>query len=607
MAETAKDVNTIPQRDDIDAQDTWALTDLYKDDNEWDSTFSKAQKLAEKAGEFSGHLDDSSKNLYNCLEARTELSMICDELYQYAKLNQDLDSRASKYQEMCDRAVVLASKISAAFSFVEPELLQIEESKLTEMAKAFPKPDVYDFYISDFNRSRSHIRSAEVEELLAQSSVISRSPHNIFSMFDAADIVYPEVADDNGHKVRLTKQRFAKFMDSPKQSVRAEANEKFYKPYISHLNTLGAVFSATIAKDTFYSKARKYESALHASLDSNNIPVSVYHSLIKATENNLTGLHKYMSVRKKLLKLEKHYPYDVFCPLFPEANDDIPYEEAVKEVLSAIKPLGDNYTSHLTDGFSKRWIDVYETEGKAGGAYSWRNYRSHPFVLMNYNNTISNMFTLAHEMGHAMHSFLSNQKQSYQKAQYSIFVAEVASTLNEGLLMHYLLGKTTDKSRRMYLINRQLTGAMGTYFHQVMYANFEFQVHDIVEKGGALSPDIMNKIWANLTTKYYGSSVTMDEYSKYKWSRIPHFYTNFYVYQYATSYAASQAILGKFLSGEKGIIEKYLNLISSGGNDYPINQLKICGVDMTTTAPFDATLKQFENLVDEMSTLAEEG
>lgn len=605
MAEATPTMNEIPQRADIKKQFTWNLSDLYGGDSEWNDAFAKAEKLIDAASSFSGKLNDSPKTLFQCLEARTELSMLCDELYQYAKLNQDLDSRVSKYQEMCDKAAMLASKASAAFSFVEPEMLKIDKDKLTEFGKQFPQPELYDFYIEDFNRSREHVRSSEIEQLLAQSMVISRGPQSIFSMFDAADISYPEITDEKGNKVKLTKQRFAKFMDSPDQRVRCEANEKFYQPYLKHINTLGATLSTSINKDVFYARARNYESALHASLDSHNIPTSVYHSLIETTEKNIECLHKYMAVRKKILKLDKQYPYDVFCPLFPDADYEVDYEDAVEEVLEAVKPLGDDYISVLKDGFASRWVDVFETEGKTGGAYSWRNYRSHPFVLMNYNKTVSNMFTLAHEMGHAMHSYLSNKNQPYQKAQYSIFVAEVASTLNEGLMMRHLLKKTTDKTQKQFLINRQLTGAMGTYFHQVLYANFEYRIHTMVEKGEALSPARMNQLWGDLTANYYGPAVTMDEYSQYKWSRIPHFYSAYYVYQYATSFAASQAILRKFLDGESGIIEKYLGLISSGGNDYPINQLQKCGVDMTTPAPFEATLKLFGELVDEMDKLVE--
>lgn len=605
MAEATTTMNTIPQRSDIEAKYTWNLADLFANDTEWNEAFTTAEKLIAASANFEGKLADSPESLFKCLEARTELSMLCDELYQYAKLNQDLDSRVSKYQEMCERAAMLASRASAAFAFIEPELLSIDKDTLTEFGQKFPKPNLYDFYIEDFNRSREHIRSAEIEQLLAQSMAISRGPQNIFSMFDAADISYPEITDENGNKVKLTKQRYAKFMDSSDQRVRKDANDSFYQPYVRKINTLGAIFSTTINKDVFYARARKYETTLHASLDANNIPTSVYHSLIKTTEDNIEGLHKYMALRKKILKLEKQYPYDVFCPLFPDADFEVDYSNAVKEVLEAVKPLGDDYNKALTKGFDSRWVDVFETEGKAGGAYSWRNYRSHPFVLMNYNNTVSNMFTLAHEMGHAMHSYLSNSKQPYQKAQYSIFVAEVASTLNEGLLMRHMLKKTTDKIQKQFLINRQLTGALGTYFHQVLYATFEYKVHTMVENGEALSPAKLNKLWEDLTARYYGPSVTMDDYSQYKWSRIPHFYTPYYVYQYATSFAASQAILEKFLAGERGIIEKYLELISSGGNDYPINQLKKCGVDMTTAAPFEATVKLFSNLVDEMDKLTD--
>ena len=605
MAEAVKKIDSIPQRADIEAKFTWQLADLYTSDEEWDTAFAKAEALVAKAGEFAGKLAQSSETLFACFEVQTQFAMITDDLFQFAKLNQDLDSRVSKFQEMCDKATMLASRGAAAFAYVEPELLQIDEKTLNDMAAKFPKTDLYDLYIKEFNRSRSHIRSGEVEELLAQSMMIAKGPQSIFSMFDAADIKYPEVTDEYGDKVRLTKQRFAKFMDSPIQSVRKEANEKFYEPYKSHLNTLGSILSTSISKDVFYARARKYDSALHAGLDAYNIPVSVYHSLIETTEKNIECLHKYMAVRKKILKLDTQYPYDIFCPLFPDADYEIPYETAIEEVLKAVEPLGKDYGSVLREGFASRWVDVFETEGKAGGAYSWRNYNSHPFVLMNYNNTLSNMFTLAHEMGHAMHSYLSNKHQPFQKSQYSIFVAEVASTLNEGLLMRLLSSKTTDTRMIQYLINRQLTGAVGTYFHQVMYAHFEFIIHDMVENGKALSPDIMSKLWHELTTNYYGPAIEMDEYSKYKWSRIPHFYNKYYVYQYATSFAASQAILRKFIDGEAGIIDRYLELLSSGGNDYPINQLKKCGVDMTSPAPFEATLKLFSELVDKIDKLVE--
>ena len=594
----------IPQRDDIEEKYKWNLADIYKSEDEWQADLKKAKSLIEKAKDFSGKLAGSAELLYECLETRSSLGMICFNLYQYAKLNQDLDNRVSKYQAMTEQAAMLSSEAGAAYSFVEPELLAIDDAGLKELSGKFPKTDVYDFYITELIRSRKHVRSAEVEEILAQSGVIARGPETIFTMLDDADIKYPMVKDEDGNEVQLTKQRFAKFLESSDQNIRRAANDGLFSAYKSHVNTIGASLSSSVNKDVFYARARRHESCLHAALDSFNIPVLVYHALIENTESDLAAPHKWMGLRKKILKLDTLYPYDVYCPLFPDQNYEVKYPEAVENVIQAAAPLGEKYVATIKEGFDSRWVDVFETEGKGGGAYSWGNYSAHPYVLMNYNDTVDNMFTLAHEMGHCLHSYLSNKTQPYPKAQYSIFVAEVASTLNEGLMLKHLLAKITDSRQRLFLLNRHIDNTLGTFFHQVMYGHFELKIHEMVEKGEALSPDTMSEMWEELTKKYYGPEMTIDKYAKYKWSRIPHFYRAFYVYQYATSYCASQAILDKFLAGEEGIIDKYLELLSSGGSDYPIEQLKKCGVDMTTPDPVKATLKLFSEQVDEVEKLA---
>jgi len=600
---TKNKTDNIPQRADIEEKFTWDLSALYKDDKAWEADYTKAQKIIESAKDFSGKLNESAKKLFDCLEARSELSLICGNLFQYAKLCQDLDSRLSKYQAMTERASMITSQANAAFSFVEPELLTMDDARLEEFASQFPKTDVYDFYIKELIRSRAHIRSAEVEEVLAQVDVIARGPNNIFTLLDNADMKYPTVTDENGNEIQLTKQRYIKLMDSSVQKVRKEAREAFMSSYVERVNTIGATLSAAINRDVFYARVRKFDSSLHKALDAFNIPVSVYRSLIETTEADLAGFHKWMEQRKRILKVDNIYPYDMYCPLFPEQNYEVPYDEAVGEVIEAVKPLGKKYGTIIKKGFDNRWVDVYETEGKRGGAYSWGNYSSHPFVLMNYSDTIDNMFTLAHEMGHCLHSYLSNETQPFQKAQYSIFVAEVASTLNEGLLLKYLLDKATDKKQKLFLLNRHIDNTFGTFFMQVLFSHFELSIHEVVESGEALSPDSLNDIWEKLQKKYFGPAVTMDETTKYNWARIPHFYMTYYVFQYATSFAASQAILNKFLAGDSGIIDKYLELISSGGNDYPIEQLKKCGVDMTTPDPVQATLKLFAEEVDEVERL----
>lgn len=593
-----------PNREQIDPRYTWRLADIFPNTAAWEADFALAQKQIAEAGKYAGKLASSAALLFECLSARSELGKRLFNLYQYAYLNKDLDNRVSQYQAMTERAAMLGSQAAAAFAFVEPELLAIPERDLTRLAAQFPQTDVYDFYIAELIRSRAHVRSHEVEELLAMASIVTRGPDTIFSMLDDADLTYPVITDDKGVQVQLTKQRFAKLLESGDRRVRQEASDAFYSSYKSHLNTIGATLAASVAKDIFVARARKYDSCLHRALDGDNIPLSVYHSLLDHTEAHLGALHEYVRLRKRLLKLDEIHAYDMLCPLFPEYDYEVPYDRAVTEVLAAVRPLGEAYGRQMSLAFDSRWVDVFETEGKGSGAYNYGNYSVHPFVLMNYNDTVENMFTLAHEMGHAMHSHFSNTTQPYPKAQYSIFVAEVASTLNEGLLLQYLLKKTTDTRAQLYLLNRHIDDALGTFFHQVMYARFELAVHDYVEQGNGLSPEWMSQLWGDLTRKYYGPELTLDDNSALKWSRIPHFYNMYYVYQYATSFAASQAIIARFLAGEEGIIEKYLELLSSGGKDHPIELLKKCGVDMTSPEPVLATIKLFGQQVARIGELA---
>ncbi|MCB2230444.1 oligoendopeptidase F [bacterium] len=604
MATEATQTNTIPQRGDIAPQDTWDLTDIYKDDGAWEADLAKAKKLIEEAESFRGRLAESAETLWQCLESRSTMQRVLSSLYQYAYLNKDLDNRVSKYQEMTERVAMTGSQAGAAYSFVEPELLALDEAELRKLAAGFPKTDVYDFYIEELIRSKAHIRSGEVEEVLAMMGMISRGPDNIFAMLDDADLTYPSILDETGNEVQLTKQRYARFLDSKDRRVRRDTNEAFYSTYRAHLNTISATLSASVNQDVFYAKVRNYDNCLHSALDGDNIPLSVYHQLLDSTEKNLSALHSYTKLRKKILKLDTIAPYDMLCPLFPDFDLEVKYDEAISHLLEAVTPLGKTYNEVLTGAMKSRWVDVYETQGKGGGAYSYGdNVDTHPFVLMNYNDTAESMFTLAHEMGHAMHSYLANTTQPYPKARYSIFVAEVASTLNEGLLLQYLLKRVKETGERLYLLDRQLNGTMGTFFHQIMYARFELAIHEHVENGGALSPDFMTKLWHDLTLQYYGPQIEMDDDTPLKWARIPHFYRSFYVYQYATSFAASQAILKKFLDGEPGIIEKYLDMLKAGGSDYPIELLKICGVDMTTPEPVLATIEMFDSLVKEMDSL----
>ncbi len=593
----------IPDRATIDPKYTWNLADLYSSDSAWEADLKSAQSMIDKLKGYAGRLAESPKTLWDCLELRSELSKTLFSLYQFAYLSKDLDNRVSKYQAMTDRAAMLGAQAGAASAYIEPELLTLDDATLRTMAGQFPKTDVYDFFIEELIRSKPHIRSEEVEELLAMSAMVSRGSDSIFSMMDDADIVYPSITDEQGNEVQLTKQRYAKFVESSDRRVRRDAHEKFYEPYKARLNSLGATLASSVNKDIFYTKARHFDSCLANALDGNNIPLSVYHSLIETTESNLSGLHAYVRLRKKILKLDSIYGYDMVCPLFPDQDYEVDYPRAVERLLEAVAPLGNEYVSALRAAMNSRWVDVFETPGKGGGAYNYGNFSAHPFVLMNYNNTVDNMFTLAHEMGHAMHSHLSCRTQPFAKHHYSIFVAEVASTLNEGLLMQLLIKESTDIRQKLYLLNRYLDNTMGTFFNQVMYAHFELAIHQEVEKGGALSPDWMTEIWGEYLQKYFGPDLTVDDCSKLKWARIPHFYNMFYVFQYATSYAASEMILDKFLKGEKDIVARYLEMLSSGGKNHPIELLKICGVDMTKPDAVRSTLNRFAQQVVEVDRL----
>jgi oligoendopeptidase F len=433
----------IPQRTDIADKHTWNLADIYENDAAWEADYLKAKELVTQVRAFGGKLSESPKTMYECLHTRSELQIILSRMYHYAFLSKDLDNRVSKFQALTERAAALSSEAGAACAFVEPELLQIDETRLRQMAAEFPKTDEYDFYVAELIRSKAHIRSEEVEEVLALSSLVTRGPDAIFSMLDDADLKYPTVKDERGNDIQLTKQRAIKLLESSDPRVRRETHEAFYSPYKDHTNTLGASLASSVNADLFYTRTRRYESCLHAALDGNNIPVQVYQALIEATEKNLNGLHDYVRLRKRLLKLDEIHSYDMFCPLFPEQDYEVPYDDAVRQVIESAAPLGQEYGVHLRQAFHRRWVDVWETEGKGSGAYSAHTYSVHPFVLMNYNDTVDNFFTLAHELGHAMHSHLTCAAQPFPKSQYSIFVAEVASTLNEGLLQDYLLKKSS--------------------------------------------------------------------------------------------------------------------------------------------------------------------
>jgi oligoendopeptidase F len=596
-------VKTIPQRSDIDAKYKWRLEDIYPTDQLWEEDFSKVEGLLPKMAEFKGHLSGSGKILLECLGLQDSLWNIMDRLYVYAGLHFDEDTRVSTYQEMSNRAASLRTRVNQAVSFIDPEILAISQSKLDELIKSEKGLKLYEHYIDNVIRMRPHTLSPSEEEILALAGDLARAPSNIWNMINYADIKFPSIIDEEGNEVQLSEERYYKFLESTDRRVRKDASDYFSSAYSPYLNTLGATLSGGVAKDVFFAKARKYNSSLEAALDQSNIPAAVFENLIKTADENLQPLYKYISLRKKVLKLDELHKYDLYIPLVPEAKMEIPYDSALTIILKALAPLGKQYVADAKAGFNSSWIDVYETEGKGGGGYSWGCYSSHPYMLLNYNNTLDHMFTIAHEMGHCMHGYYTNKTQPYVYSGHAIFTAEVASITNEMLLMDYLLKNTQDKTKRLYLLNYHIDQLERTFYTQVMFTEFEKAIHQKVESGGALSSASARLIYSDILRKFYGPEVVLDSLDDSRCLRHSQFYTDFYVYQYATSYAAAAAISRKILEGDKEALDRYLRFLESGDSDYPVNLLKNAGVDMTSPEPINKTIELFAGLIDEMERL----
>jgi len=593
----------IPQRSDIEAKYKWRLDDIFATDQLWEGDFSKVEGLLPKIGEFKGHLSESGKKLLECLQLSDSVWNIMDRLYVYAGLSSDEDTRVSAYQEMIGRAGSLRTSVRQATAYIEPEILTIPQSKLDEFIKSEEGLKLYQHYIDNIIRMRAHTLSTSEEEILALAGNLARAPSSIWSMFNEADLKYPYIKDEAGNEVQLTRERYYKFLESTDRRVRKDAADAFNSAYLAYLNGLGATLNAGIAKDVFFAEARKYNSSLEAALDQSNIPVSVFENLIKAADQNLEPLYKYVSLRKRVLKVDELHKYDLTVPLVPEAKMEIPYDSAVAIIEKALAPMGKKYLADMKVGFNSGWIDVFETEGKGSGAYSWGCYSSHPYILLNYNNTLENMFTVAHEMGHCMHGYYTNKTQPYISSGHAIFTAEVASVTNEMLLMDYLLKNTKDKAKKGYLLNYYIDQLDGTFYGQVMFAEFEKAAHEKLENGGVLTAESARKIYRDIFQKFEGPELVLDSLDDLGCLRISHFYNNFYVYQYATGYAAAVALSRKILEGKQEALNSYLGLLKAGDSDYPINLLKSAGVDMSSPEPINETIKLFASLVDQMEKL----
>lgn len=593
----------LPKRDEIDSRHKWRLEDIYADNTQWEEDFKKVKALSEEIVKLKGTLGKSAESLLHCLKLSDDMLSVNDKVFVYARMRRDEDNTNPTYQAYTDRAMALSTSTYAAISFIVPEIVSIPEDTLYGYVNSNNELKVYKQFIDETLRQKKHTLSDKEEQLLAMSADISHAAADIFGMFNNADIKFPFIKDEDGEEVEVTKGRYIKFLESTDRNVRKNAFHAVYDTYGKMKNTLAASLSSNVKKNKFYASVRKYGSALEASLDSDNIATDVYDNLIATVDKNLPLLHRYLKLRKKALKLDELHMYDLYVPIVEESKKHIPYEEALRLVEEGLHPLGAEYLGYLRQGFASSWIDVYENEGKTSGAYSWGAYKTHPYVLLNYQGTVNDVFTLAHEMGHALHSFYTNKTQPYIYSEYKIFVAEVASTLNEALLMRHMLKKTESKAEKAYLLNHFLEEFRGTLFRQVMFAEYEKIIHAKAEQGEALTVQELCSIYKGLNDKYFGSVVNVDKDIEMEWSRIPHFYRSFYVYKYATGFSAAMSLSKQILTEGQPAVDRYLGFLSSGGSDYPLELLKKAGVDLSTPQPVQDALQVFEEILNELEQL----
>lgn len=590
-------------RSEIGEEFKWHLEDIYSSDDDWEQEFTRIKPLVEKIRQYQGTLGKSADHLLACFGDLEQLERKTEKLFIYARMRRDEDNGNTKYQALYERIERLGVQTSSATAFVTPELSALDESLIKSFMQENAELAVYQHFFDELWRQKEHILSSREEQILAMSAELAMAAKNTFTMLNNADIKFPLIKDEEGREIELTKGRLGRFMESRDRRVRQEAFQGLYKSYGQLKNTLGSTYNASIKSDLFYSQVRHYPSSLEASLKQDNIDPAVYQRLIDSVHSKLPYLHRYIKLRKKMLGLDELHFYDLYVPLIPEYKMEVPYERARQTVLDALEPLGREYLDQLDKGMHGGWIDVYENQGKTSGAYSWGCYDTHPYVLMNYDDKLDDLFTLAHEMGHSLHSFYSNQAQPYVYCQYPIFLAEVASTVNESLLIDYLLKRSSERQEKLYLINHYLEQFRGTVYRQTLFAEFEKIIHEQAEAGEALTPDLISRIYMDLNRLYYGDQVVPDQEIALEWMRIPHFYSAFYVYKYATGFSAATAIKEEIVHQGEPAVKRYLEFLKSGGSDYPVFLLQKAGVDLTSPEPVEKALDFFAGLLDEMESL----
>ena len=598
MAETKK----IPERSELNVKDTWAVEDLYASDELWYKDLELLKEKTRELAGFSGRLSESAQTLLAFGQKTEDVIDLMGRLFEYASRRNDEDTRVAKYQEMAGMAMSAYVALNAATAFETPEIMAIDDETLDRFYKEAPELEHYRRYLFNIRRHAAHVLSPAEERLLAMSGEVGQCPDDIYSKFADADLKFPDAIDKDGNAHPLSQGTYISYMESEDRVLRKSAFENMYNTWAAYKNTVAATLNSQVKNLQFHADARRYESPLAASLDNTNVPTEVYHNLIEAVHQNLDKLHRYVALRKKLLGVDELHYYDLYTQLVPGADEKIPFEQAKETVYNALAPMGEDYRAILREGFENRWIDVYQNVGKRSGAYS-AGAKVHPFVLLNYSGTLDSQFTLAHEMGHAIHSYLSNKTQRTIDADYVIFVAEVASTCNEALLMEHLLAKTTEKKARAYLINHFLEQFRGTLYRQTMFAEFELLLGTLNQQGVALTAERMCEEYKKLNTLYFGDGIVPDDEIAYEWERIPHFYYNYYVFQYATGYSAAIALSRRILKEGEPAVKDYLGFLCGGCSKDPIDLLKGAGVDMSTPEPVNQALSLFGELLDEMEAL----
>lgn len=587
------------QRSDVDEKDTWRLEDMVADDGTWELLFQEVSEQVSQLGAYKGKLEESSDTLYDCLVLEEELSRKTELLYVYSRMRSDEDTGNQKYQDMFSRAKSLSFKCGECSSFIVPEIMAMEPEVLSRYRSSGNGISHFDRVFELILAKRSHTLSGEMEELLAQSYEATQGAGQIFTMFNNADVKFPMMTGENGEGIQITHGNYISLMESQDRRIRRDAFEGLYGVYKQYSNTLAAAFSSNVKQAVFYAKGKKYDSSRQYYLADNEVPESVYDHLIQAVRESLPLLHRYVGIRKRVLGFDELHMYDLYVPMVAAMDRHYTFEEAKEMVKKGLAPLGEEYLQLLQEGFDNRWIDVYENEGKRSGAYSWGAYGSHPYVLLNFHGTLNDVFTLAHEMGHSIHSWYSDHSQPFTYAGYKIFVAEVASTCNEALLIRHLLKKASGREEKAYLLNHFLESFRGTVFRQTMFAEFEHMAHRKGAEGESLTSERLCQMYRQLNEDYFGPDMKVDHLIDYEWERIPHFYTPFYVYQYATGFSAAVAISSKIIKGEKGALEGYKRFLQGGCSMKPIELLKLCGVDMSSTEPVKEALALFGELLDE--------